>query len=140
MADLQPPRANADTQPYWDAAAQERLAYQACGACGRAQFYPRARCAACGAAGLEWRTSSGRGRVASFTSVRRPPSEAFAADVPYVVALVDWEEGFRTMCNIRGGQEAALQIGTPVRAIFEPIGDGGARLPQAVPEQGAEST
>ena len=82
------PTPNADTRAFWDGCAQGELRLQRCAACGAAQFPPRALCAACHAPAPAWEKASGRGRIVSHTRVHRPPSPAFKADVPYVVALV----------------------------------------------------
>ena len=51
--------------------------------------------------------------------VRRPVSAAFAADVPYVVALVTLEEGPVMMTNINGCDPESVRIGMAVEADFE---------------------
>ena len=125
------PRPNADSAPFWAATAEERLLIQRCETCARAQFPPRARCLACGGA-LAWEDSCKRGVIHSFTIVQRAPNAAFKAKVPYVVALIDLQEGPRLMLNVlEAAADPALAIGAPVRVVFE-AGDGGARLPQAV--------
>ena len=125
------PRPNAETRPFWEGCARSELLYQYCAACRRAQFYPRSHCAACHGTALKWRRSAGRGAVYSCTTVQRAPTPAFKAMVPYVIALVDLEEGFRMMLNVLDCDPAAVKIGTPVRVVFRQ--EGGATLPQAVP-------
>jgi uncharacterized OB-fold protein len=127
------PVPTAETRPFWEGCRRGELLYQYCRACGRAQFYPRALCAGCQGGGLEWRCSSGRGSIHSFTVVHRAPSEAFKTEVPYALALVDLEEGFRMMLNVRGADPESLRIGQPVRIVFEPRGK--LMLPQAEPAE-----
>ncbi|ALG73579.1 hypothetical protein VY88_22415 [Azospirillum thiophilum] len=122
------PVPNADTRPYWEAAERGELAYRQCLECGKAQFPPGRVCRRCRGETLEWRISGGCGTVHSFTVVHRAPTPAFAA--PYAILLVDLEEGFRIMTNLRHGDAAGLAIGSPVRIVFEPS-DGGPALPQA---------
>ena len=122
------PKPNADTQPYWDAAAEGRLLYQHCKSCGKAQFYPRSTCVACQGAELEWRESSGNGTIASFTEVLRAPTAAFKEMAPYVIALVDLDEGFRLMVNIVEGDTEKLAIGARTRTVFREV--DGVTLPQ----------
>ncbi len=117
------PQPTAESQPFWDGCRRGELCYQRCGSCGRAQFYPRPHCAGCGAASLEWRRSEGRGTVHAVTVVYRPPSAAFNLDVPYAVALVDLDEGFRMMANIVGGDPEEIAIGDRVTVTFERRGD-----------------
>ncbi len=49
---------------------------------------------------MEWIEASGRGTVYSFTVIRQNYSRPFRDWIPYVVALVDLEEGPRVMTNI----------------------------------------
>jgi uncharacterized protein len=63
--------------------------------------------------------ASGRGKVLSFTVVRRPVSPAFAQEIPYIVALVTLEEGPQMMTNIVGCAPEDVTIGMPVEVIFE---------------------
>ena len=70
--------------------------------------------------------------VRSFTVVRRPVSEAFAEDVPYVVALVVLDEGPTLMTNIIACKIEELRIGTQVTVCFEKRG-ASATLPQFTP-------
>lgn len=120
------PRTTPETRPYWDGAAAGELRFTQCVACAKPFFPPRDHCPACGG-GTEWRTSSGRGTIHSATHVMRAPTEAFRADVPYYLALIDLDEGFRIMTNVRGGDAA---IGDTVSIIFETVA-GGVNLPQA---------
>jgi len=123
------PAVTADTREFWDACARGELRYQVCRNCARVQFYPRGHCTACQAVELEWRRSAGLGAVYSHTTVYRAPTPVFKADVPYVIALVDLNEGFRMMVNIRGCEPAAVAIGSRMRIVFRP-GEGGVALPQ----------
>lgn len=125
------PKPTAETLPFWQACAQGRLVYQRCDACGRAQFPPRGHCASCHAAPLAWRESARVGTVHSHTTVQRAPTAAFKADVPYAIALVDLDEGFRMMTNVRGAPPDAVRIGARVRIVFEDTG-GEWPLPQAL--------
>ena len=123
------PKPTMETAPFWEGCARGELLFQKCRACGHVQFYPRSRCTGCHGQELTWEQSAGRGTIQTFTHVHRAPSEAFKPDVPYVLALVDLDEGFRMMLNVVNSNPDSLVIGTPVRIVFEPRGDQ--MLPQA---------
>jgi uncharacterized OB-fold protein len=126
------PEPNADTAPFWEGCARGELWLQRCRSCRAAQFPPRALCATCQAPGPAWEQASGRGRIASHTRVHRPPSAAFRADAPYVIALVDLDEGPRIMLTLRGRAAEAPRIGARVRLGFDPpAGPQGIALPHA---------
>ena len=103
-----------------------RLTYQQCGHCDRVQIYPRTHCAHCHRPDLHWKTSAGRGTLVSHTTVHRAASPAFQQRAPYVLALVDVDEGFRVMTNIEPGRP--LAIGDVVEIGFANDADGRARL------------
>jgi len=124
------PKPNADTAPFWEACKEGRLLYQQCSACHTVQFFPRQHCTHCMATSLEWKDSSGIGRVYSHTTVYRAPSSAFKADTPYVIALVDLEEGFRLMVDMIETPIEKVTIGAPVNIVFRSSGD--AILPQGM--------
>ncbi|HLG92430.1 MAG TPA: Zn-ribbon domain-containing OB-fold protein [Acidimicrobiales bacterium] len=111
-----------ESEPFWAATLEGRLLVQRCGACGRAQLYPRPHCLACRGP-VEWVAASGRGQVYSFTVIRQNPSRSFRHLIPYVVALVDLEEGPRLMTNIVGCDPSEVQVGTPVRVRFEQVSE-----------------
>jgi uncharacterized OB-fold protein len=69
--------------------------------------------------------------VHAVTVVYRPPTPAFKADVPYAIALVDVDEGFRMMANVVGVDAERVAIGDRVRVVFERRGD--VALPQFTP-------
>lgn len=123
------PKPTFETQAFWDACNRGELLYQKCSACGHVQFYPRSLCAKCHDAGMTWERSQGRGTLHTFSIVHRPPTEAFKPDVPYVLALIDMAEGFRMMTNVVNCDPDSLDIGTPIRIVFERRGEQ--MIPQA---------
>lgn len=108
-----------DTEPFWTATAEHRLTYQVCAGCGQVVFYPRRRCTGCVAgAALEWRDSAGRGTVYSFTVIRRNPQPYFADRLPYVVGLIDLDEGFRLVAEI-DAPPGMVQVNQRVAVTWE---------------------
>jgi uncharacterized OB-fold protein len=110
-----------DTQPYWDAAKEKRLILQRCLDCGKPQFYPRGVCSHCLGSQLEWIDSSGRGKVHTFTVSYRAPHPGFADDLPFVIAIIELEEGVRMMSNIVGCDPKTVRIDMPVKVVFEQL-------------------
>ena len=123
------PVANADSQPYWDAARDRRLVIRKCKACGELHFMPRHVCPHCWSDELEWVDAKGQGEVHSFTIIRRASDPAFAFQVPYAVALIELDEGVRMMSNIVGDDALSVEIGDRVQVTFEDRGEG-ALIPQ----------
>lgn len=112
------PTPNATTKPYWDACAEGELRYQQCENCGTVQLIPRSLCEHCQSQQLQWKTSQRQGTVLSFTIVYRAPLPVFKAQVPYAMAIVDMDEGFRVVANASPQAQPALAIGAKVRMGF----------------------
>jgi len=108
-----------ETEVYWEGCREHQLRLQYCNNCGQHQFYPRIICSACMSNDLKWVDVSGEGEVISFTIVRRPVSEAYKTEVPYVVALIKLLEGPTMMSNVVGCDPEALEIGMPVSVQFQ---------------------
>ena len=70
-----------------------------CGQCGNFTFPPKGLCRVCGADQLSVTELKGRGVIRTFTVIRVAP-EGF--NPPYIVALVELEEGPRVIGNLEG--------------------------------------
>jgi uncharacterized OB-fold protein len=92
----------------------ESIVYQSCAACGRAQYFHRSFCAACGAPDPAEKRASGAGTVYATSLVCRAATPETRAHVPYNIVLVDTVEGFRMMAH--GDND--LAIGDKVTARF----------------------
>ena len=78
--------------------------------CAAFVFIPQPICTQCQSERLEWVESSGRGTVYSYTRVHRPPRPAF--EVPYVVAIVELDEGVHLVRGVRTGfQHLVVETG-----------------------------
>jgi uncharacterized protein len=86
---------------------------------------------------MQWRPTSGRGHIATFSIVRRAPSAALSDEAPYAVAFIALEEGVRLFGNIVGAPADSLRIGMPVRCGFEAAQDPALRVPVFTPDEGA---
>jgi uncharacterized protein len=125
---LPEPCANADSQVYWEGARDHRLMIRKCNDCGELHFMPRYLCPHCWSNRLDWVEAKGSGTVHSYTVVRRASAPAFNQRVPYVVALIELDEGPRMMANILGKDALDVSIGDRVQVTFESRGNGA--LPQ----------
>ncbi len=116
------PSVSRDTGFFWAGAAAGELRIQRCGACGQLRHPPGPACPACGALRPEYVVSTGRGRVYSYVVHHHPPVPGKRP--PYVVALVELEEGVRMLGELLGAQPTEVRIGLRVTATFVPAGDG----------------
>jgi uncharacterized OB-fold protein len=124
---------SADTRFFWEGAKEHKLLLQRCGGCRSLRHPPRPMCPRCQS--LDWDTieSSGRGVVYSFVMPRHPPLPWF--DQPYVVALVELEEGTRFVSNLCHVDPADVRNGMRVEVFFEEFEPDGLVLPLFRPAQ-----
>jgi len=122
------------TQPYWDAARQERLVLQQCADCGYWLFPPGAHCPECGSARLSWTEVAGKGVIYTCTVAHRSPHPVLAGQCPLAIAVVELAEGPRMIGNVIGCDPGAVKIGMAVQVAFEPIDDSDMVLPVFRPE------
>jgi uncharacterized protein len=111
-------------QPYWDAGRRRELRFQRCTECGVWRFPPQPMCATCGSVASEWALASGQGRLLSWVVCHPPVLPAWKERTPYVVVLVECEEGVRTMGNLVGAGPDTLRMDMPMRVDFAPSPDG----------------
>jgi uncharacterized OB-fold protein len=117
------PIVNDWARPFWDAAKEHRLIIQKCADCGKYVFYPRLTCPHCFSDHLEWVDASGKGTVYSCTVVETNAPSAFMNDIPYVVAVVELEEGVRMLSNIVGCNPHDVKCDLPVEVTFEELNE-----------------
>jgi uncharacterized OB-fold protein len=133
-SDLPVPVPSPETKPFWDAAREDRFVIPRCESCGHTWFPPSLACPSCGAEHPSWVAASGRGRVFSFVVYHRVYHRAFKSRVPYVVAVIELEEGPRMIANVVGVAPEKVRCDMPVTVVFEPRRDG-IKVPQFVPAQ-----
>ena len=115
------PHPTALSQPFWDGCRRGELLVQKCRQCGGLTFIPQVACTHCLAEDLEWVRGSGQGSVYSYTVVWRPQMPAF--EVPYVVAIIDLEDGYQMLSNVVGCDASEVRVGMPVEVQFQPASD-----------------
>ena len=120
------------TAPFWDATRDRKLLVQWCTTCEQPIFYPREVCPQCLGTDLEWQASAGTGVVYAVSIQHRPATPVMSGRVPYVVALVDLDDGIRLMSNLVDCEPGEVAAGTSVELCWEPMSDG-RHLPQFRP-------
>ena len=113
------PRITPENEHYWTGGAQGELRLLRCGAC---QYYvhpPQPVCPECLSRELEVAAVSGRAELLTYTVNHQPWIPGFPP--PYVVAIVEIVEqkGLRITTNLTGCEPDEIEIGMPVRVLFE---------------------
>ncbi|EKF21223.1 hypothetical protein C731_4809 [Mycolicibacterium hassiacum DSM 44199] len=122
MANRIAPTINRDTQFFWDGLKEHKLLIQRCKDCGKFRVPPRPMCGNCQSLNWEAVESSGRGTVYSWVMPQYPPLPFF--EYPYIVVLVELEEGVRIVSNLRDIDPAEVKVGMPVEVFYEAFNDG----------------
>ena len=86
------------------------------------QYYPRPGSLKTGKRNLEWREAAGTGAVYSFTETY-VPTAGFEDRTPYLLAMIDLDEGVRILGNLGDVTAADVFIGMPVKIAFEKISE-----------------
>ena len=107
-----------EIRAYWDACRRGQLLIQRCEKCGEYQFYPRGICAHCWTESPAWVVASGKGTVWTYTVTYQNRTTGFDQG-PYVLALVELEEGVRMFTNIVDCDPGQVHIGMAVEVTFQ---------------------
>lgn len=118
---LPKPLIDNESKPFWDGLNRHELWIQKCEDCEKYIFYPRLLCPHCFSSQVGWVQASGQGTIYSYTVVHRGMGP-FADQTPYVVAIVELDEGVRMMTRILGSREQ-IAIGKAVTVTFEQVDD-----------------
>ncbi|HSR55089.1 MAG TPA: Zn-ribbon domain-containing OB-fold protein [Alphaproteobacteria bacterium] len=121
-----------ESEPFWNAAREHRLKIQKCVSCGHHRFPPAAHCPECLSADHEWVEASGKGRVFSFVTFQRLYNKGWEGEIPYVVALIELDEGPRLLSNVTGIAPEDVKCDMPVRVVFDDVTDD-VTLPKFAP-------
>lgn len=109
-----------EARPYWDGLREQKLMLPRCRACGHAFFYPRVVCPSCHSRDLTWMQASGKGKLHAFEIAYQTISRTFKVPPPYVLAMVELDEGPRMMTNLINVEPhpRAIRCDMPVEIVF----------------------
>ncbi len=114
-----------EAKPYWDGLKEGKLMMPKCDDCGHVFFYPRIACPSCHSRNVGWMQASGKGKLFSFEIAHRSLNPAFKIEAPYILAMVELEEGPRMMSNLINidPDPAVVKCDMPVEVVFEKQND-----------------
>jgi uncharacterized OB-fold protein len=118
-----------DIPRYWRLKSQRyRLEGKRCQDCGNLSFPPRLVCQKCKSRKSEPFEFKGKGKIYSYTTIYQAP-DRFDSIAPYVVGLIDLEEGERITAMITDTRPEDLEIGQEVEMVIRKIYEDGDRGP-----------
>lgn len=107
-------------QPFWEACRRHEFLVHRCDHCGRT-YWPATSCIEHGGDAMTWTAASGRGDVHTFVVYHQAFHPAFADRVPYVLAVVQLEEGPFFHSDLLDCPPEQCTVGLPVEVVFEDL-------------------
>lgn len=118
-----------DIPRYWRLRDQRyRLKGSICRQCGYYSFPPRQICPKCKSHDYEYYFFRGLGNIYSYTTIFQAP-DTFSKIIPYIVAIVELEEGPKITAQITDTDPGSIRIGLPVELVIRKIYEEGDRGP-----------
>ena len=115
------PQVSRDTEFFWAGTRRNELRIQQCSACGALRHPPGPMCPRCNALDPGHIVSSGLGEVYSYVVHHHP--QVPGKRTPFVIALVELEEGVRMLGELVDIDPEQVEVGLPVRVRFVPSGE-----------------
>ena len=112
------------SKPFFEAAKQGKLLIQRDPVTRKPQMYPRAHVMGAIDRKPEWVEASGKGKLHSYTVVHRSVHREFASMTPFIIAIVDLDEGVRLTSWIVDMPAEALACDMPVKVVFREVQPG----------------
>jgi len=114
-----------EAKPYWDGLKEGKLMIPKCDDCGHNFFYPRIACPSCHSRNVGWTQASGKGKLYSFEIAHRALNPAFKVEPPYILAMIELEEGPRMMSNLINidPDPSVVKCDMPVEIVYEKQND-----------------
>ena len=117
MATRLAPTVSPDSEFFWTGVRDHKLLIQRCKGCQSLRQPARPMCPVCYSLGWDTVESSGRGTVYSYVMPQHPPMPLM--EYPYIVALVELEEGVRLVSNLCEIAPEDVETGMPVEVFYQ---------------------
>ncbi len=114
-----------EAKPYWDGLKEGKLLLPRCAECGHTFFYPRVLCPRCHSRTIQWIAASGKGRLHAFGIAHQTFNKAYKVPPPYVLAMIELEEGPRMLSNLINvtPDPKTIKCDMPVEVVFHKLTD-----------------
>lgn len=119
MAEVDLTRAPDGVARYWETTEQGRFELQQCDDCGHWRYPASALCPACLSVNASWRPVSGNGTIWSWIRMHQRYFPEGEFDLPYVVAMIELDEGAVMIAGVVGNAASQPPIGAAVTAELQ---------------------
>ena len=103
---------------FYEGLKENKLMVTRCTKCKKLYMPPRADCSKCKSSEMEWVELSGRGKLATYTAMETAP-QTFEKDAPFIIGIVELEEGPRIMARLRNVKREDVKVGMELRMHVE---------------------
>lgn len=118
-----PPKQDQDSELYWQYLRKHDVHLQKCVKCGHLRFPPYPSCPHCGTFGGEWAPISPEGKLYSWIVIQHPVDPRLATEVPFIVALVEMQDGVHMIGRLIGINKDKLKGDMPVKVRYDDVYD-----------------
>ncbi|GGN52054.1 Zn-ribbon domain-containing OB-fold protein [Oceanobacillus indicireducens] len=110
-----------ESRPFWEGLNNKELLIQQCKSCNKHIFYPRSLCPFCFSEEIQWKKASGKAKIYSYTVIHQAFGP-FKEETPFIVGIVELDEGVRMMTRIIGEREQ-VEIDKEASVLFHRMSD-----------------
>lgn len=103
---------------FYKFASQKRLMAAKCTECRTVMLPPKPMCTKCFSTNLKWIEIEGDGKLLSYTIIYIAPKQ-FQDIVPYIVGIVEFDNGLRLPGMIWGVKREDIKVGMRLKIDFE---------------------
>lgn len=118
------PQLHPMNQLFYEGCALGELRIRVCPKCEARFHFAYEWCPECYSLELSYVQASGRGKVSHFCVCHDAPYPEFEQFTPYILALIELDEGVRIMSNVIECPIDQVRVGMPVVVRFETRGPG----------------
>jgi hypothetical protein len=117
------PEPDESSAPFWEGSLKGELRLMRCSVCNTVRLPSRKHCDQCLSDEYEWVVASGKGTLRTFGIMHQRYHPGFADELPYVVAIVELEEGPRLPTNLVEMGDRDPTVGMPLEITWDKYDD-----------------
>ena len=114
---------NPDNRIFWENCKNKKLVFQKCTKCGKVRWPFSIACPDCYSFDYEIIESKGKGKIYTYAIFHVPFDKSFKDKVPYVIAIIELDEGVKFFSNIINTPFDEIDCEIKVKVVWERYGD-----------------
>ena len=126
------PQPGTEDAVFWGGCQHHQLRFQKCLGCGLVRWPPNIICPRCYSRETEWITAIGKGKLYTYAVYYQAFHPSFKDSLPYVVAVVELDEGPHLLTNLADCDIEQIRCDMPVEVKWQDF-PAGYNLPKFKP-------